>query len=485
MRTAVVGGGILGLSVAHYLRAAGHGVELFEQSDRLGGLAGSYDYGEFIWDRFYHVVLPQDLHLLQLFDELGLSSSLRWRTTRTGYFAGGHLYSMSSSREMLQFPLLSWFDKFRMGVGTVRAVRFADRNDLYRLTAAQWLTKVFGRSNYEIFWRPLLRAKFGEYAEQVAALAIQTTLARLFGARSTVARKEAMGYVHGGYHQVLAAFRTRLEERGVAIRLDARISRIGEGSDFGDLVGVAAQSSMASASATTRVRITSDAAGATTERTAGCGVEVKIGAGPSRVEWFDHVIFTGPTGAALSVLSAPLRRDVEEHLDQDRLPRAYLGVVSLNLVLRRPITPYYVLNVSDSSVPLTGVIEMTALIDRAEETCGRTLVYLPKYVDSNDQRLRADDTTLRQEFFDRGLQRLFPDLSREDVVSWHVQRAPHVQPLRFVTDRVPPPGNRPPAGSGSFTLANTSLLACPTLNNNEVVGLAKEVATQISSSSTR
>jgi hypothetical protein len=28
-------------------------------------------------------------------------------------------------------------------------------------------------------------------------------------------------------------------------------------------------------------------------------------------------------------------------------------------------------------------------------------------------------------------------------------------------------------------LANTALLACPTLNNNEVVGLAKEIASRV------
>ena len=42
------------------------------------------DYGAFTWDRFYHVILPQDAHLLSLLGELGLEPDLRWKTTGTG-----------------------------------------------------------------------------------------------------------------------------------------------------------------------------------------------------------------------------------------------------------------------------------------------------------------------------------------------------------------------------------------------------------------
>jgi protoporphyrinogen oxidase len=481
MQIGIVGGGILGLSLAHYLQRAGHRVDIFERSAYLGGLARSFNYGEFIWDRFYHVLLPQDIHLIELLGELGLAGDLRWRSTRTGYCAGGRLYSMSNSQEMLRFPLLSWIDKLRMGLGTLYAVRLANRDDLYRMTAAEWLAKVFGRSNYETFWRPLLRAKFGEYTDRVAALSIQTTLARLFCARSAVANREAMGYVHGGYHRILAVFRAKLESAGVSIQLGARVNRIGMGHEWEREVPERLVVGGHGAVVVDRPPgVYTGSAAALDQVPAGaCGIEYAVGTESPKTAWYDHVIFTAPASAALSVVGASIRHAVESEM-QSEIPSRYLGIVCLNVVLKRPLTPFYVLNIADEMIPLTGVIEVTSLIDGAEEINGRTLVYLPRYVDSGDPFLRAEDAEVFEELFNRGLRRVFPDLDPGNVVSWHVQRAPFVQPLRLAGPNVPPPGNRRPIVCESFTLANTALLECPTLNNNEVVGLAKEVAALVS-----
>jgi protoporphyrinogen oxidase len=186
MKIGIVGGGILGLSLGYYLRKRGHIIHIYERNPFLGGLACSHDYGHFIWDKFYHVILPQDTHLLELLKEIGLESEFRWRHTGTGYWAGGKFHSLSNTRQMLQFPLLTWSDKVRMGLATMYTLRFARPGRLYRITAKQWLIKTFGQSNYKIFWKPLLRAKFGEYADQVAAVFIWAAMKRLFGARTTV-----------------------------------------------------------------------------------------------------------------------------------------------------------------------------------------------------------------------------------------------------------------------------------------------------------
>ena len=481
MRIAIVGGGILGLSLAHYLQRAGHRIDLFERSPYLGGLASSFDYQSFVWDRFYHVILAQDTALVELVEELGLGEHLRWRSTRTGYYAGGRMYSMSDSRELLRFPLLKWTDKLRMGIGTIHAVRFANRDDLYRMTAADWLVKVFGRANYETFWRPLLRAKFGAYAGQVAALTIQATLARLFGARSSVAGREAMGYVRGGYHRILGAFRSSLEAGGASISLGVQIERIGLADEWDDYaVGARAArlEGRADVGGPTRT-MTSATAVLDSAPDGACGVRFKAGDSPARTEWYDRVFFTAPIAAALPIVTPRVRLALEAEQQQHDPSARYLGVVCLNVVLRRSLTPFYVLNIADESIPLTGVIEMTSLISRDEETKGLSLVYLPRYVDSRDPLLQASDSDVYSQLFERGLQRLIPDLSSADVVSWHVQRAPYVQPLRLVGPNVPPPGNRRPIECGPFVLANTSLLACPTLNNNEVVALAKQVAARV------
>ena len=50
----IVGGGILGLTAAYRLARQGVRVSVFEASDNLGGLGGTFDRGGYAVDRFYH-----------------------------------------------------------------------------------------------------------------------------------------------------------------------------------------------------------------------------------------------------------------------------------------------------------------------------------------------------------------------------------------------------------------------------------------------
>ena len=101
MKTAVIGGGLMGLALARELCRQGHSVTVFEREKQLGGLATYHDYGPFFWDRFYHVILPSDTHLIGFLRDIGLGDQLHWAKTRTGFYVDETLYSLSSSLEFL------------------------------------------------------------------------------------------------------------------------------------------------------------------------------------------------------------------------------------------------------------------------------------------------------------------------------------------------------------------------------------------------
>ena len=65
MRIGIIGGGLMGLALAQRLGASGHAVTVFERAQQVGGLATWHDFGRFIWDRFYHVILPSDAPLIR------------------------------------------------------------------------------------------------------------------------------------------------------------------------------------------------------------------------------------------------------------------------------------------------------------------------------------------------------------------------------------------------------------------------------------
>src|SRR5262249_18749599 len=147
----------------------------------------------------------------------------------------------------------------------------------------------------------------------------------------------------------------------------------------------------------------------------------------------------------------------------------YLGMVCVVLLLRRKMTPYYVTNLTDNDVPFTGVIEMTNLIS-TEETKGRHLVYLPKYTAPGDPLFEASDEQV-WELFGKSFRRMFPDLKEEEIEKRLVFREKLVQPLPVLhySDQVPSLATNL---SGVF-VANTTQIINSTLNNNEMVKIAR------------
>jgi protoporphyrinogen oxidase len=209
MKIGIIGGGAMGLALAYRLSCKGHIVTVFERETQLGGLATYHDYGPFFWDRFYHVILPSDNHLISFLNDIGLADQLRWARTLTGLYVDQRFYSMSSSWEFLRFPLVGLWGKFRLALTVLYCSRIRNWQRLEKITVEDWLIKTCGRTTYEKIWKPLLLAKLGESYRRVSAVFIWTYMARMFSARdSSVEAKESLGYVSGGYKTVWS----RLEE---------------------------------------------------------------------------------------------------------------------------------------------------------------------------------------------------------------------------------------------------------------------------------
>jgi len=349
---AILGGGLLGMTLAHRLARAGQRVSLFESAPQLGGLASAWELNGITWDRHYHVTLLSDSHLRNLLIELDLDSDMKWVETRTGFYMGGKLYSMSSSLEFLRFPPLSLIDKVRLGATIFHASRETDWRRLEQIGVTEWLTKLSGRNVFEKMWRPLLRAKLGENYQQASAAFIWAIIARMYAARRSGLKKEMFGYLPGGYGRMLDCFASTLREEGVEVRT-GRSARL-------------------------------------VEPTADGGVSVDFGAGGR--ESFDQVVMTLPSPVAAQVCPS-LSGDEKEKLSAIR----YQGIVCASVLLRRPLAGYYVTNLIDSWVPFTAVIEMSALVDR-QQFGGNCLVYLPKYVDPADPMFEQGDEQIRETF---------------------------------------------------------------------------------------
>jgi protoporphyrinogen oxidase len=431
-RFCVVGGGMLGMTIALRLTQAGHDVTLLEGAPTLGGLASAWQLdtpdGPVVWDRHYHVTLLSDAYNRGVLRELGLDDDMRWVETRTGYYGDGKLFSASNTVEFLRLPGLRLVDKLRIGGTIVYASRVKNWERLSQVSAATWLQKWSGRRAFENFWEPQLRAKLGDTYREVAASFIWATIQRLYAARRSGLKKEMFGYVPGGYARVLEVFADRLRVEGVDVRTSCRVESI--------------------------------------ER-AGDGVEVRDAQG--NVETFDDVVVT---------VASPVAANICRGLGDDEYDRlrgvVYDGIVCVSLLLREPLAGYYLTYLSET-MPFTGVIEMSAFVDRAQFG-GRSLVYLPKYVSVDDPLFERTDEEILAEFLP-ALSRVYPQVTADDVVSARVSRVRHVFAVPTVgfASRLPPERTSQPG----VHLVSSANIANGTLNVDETVALAERAVRRV------
>lgn len=425
-RWAVVGGGVLGMTLAHRLVGRGEEVTLIEAAPELGGLAAAWQLGDVVWDKHYHVILLSDLRTRTMVADAGLEADFRWVETRSGYYGTDRrLRSVSNTVEFLRLPGLGLLDKLRLGGTIFYGSRIRDGRRMEREPVEAWLRRWSGRRAFEGFWLPLLRAKLGEAYREASSAFIWATIQRLYAARRTGLKKEMFGYVHGGYARILDRYAETLTAEGVTVRTGHPIRAV--------------------------------------RAAAGGGVEIHAVDGS--VSHFDRVVVTA-AGSLAADLSPDLTPAEQERLRAVR----YMGVVCASVLLRRPLSPYYLTYITDPATPFTAVVEMTAFVDPAE-VGGHTLVYLPKYVAPDDPLLGADDDAVREAFWPY-LRGMYPDLRDEDVLAFRVSRVKRVFAIPTIgfSEAMPPMTTSVPG----LYLVGSAQLPFATLNVNDTLGLVDE-----------
>ena len=427
MTVAILGGGIMGINLGYCLSRQGLQVEIFEASPVLGGLAGPLILEDGVAvDRFYHAILSSDSHLASLCAELGIDNRLRFRETRMGFYHQGQIHSMNNVIEFLRFPPLGWVDRFRLGLTVLYAQFVRDWRRLEGIRVDEWLTHLSGRRTFGSIWRPMLKAKFDGGFEDTPATYIWARLVRTRSTRQGANQKEMAGHLIGGYAALLTAMAERIVSAGGKIHLRAPVQ------------------------------------------------EIVIEHGRARgLRLGDDV---QPFDAVAATVQAPIFRrlipgagqDYHDYLGQTD----YLGIVCPLLVLDRPLTGYWTLNITDERVPFTGVIETTAYID-PQYVGGHHLVYLPKYTAPGSEWQKKSDEEIKAIWL-KHLQMMFPDFDPKHVRYLLVHRERYVEPLHGLNATHLIPAVKTPVEN--LYLATTAQIY-PALTNGESVSRhAREAA---------
>jgi protoporphyrinogen oxidase len=427
----IVGGGVLGTSLALRLAQAGARVTVVERGPSLGGLAGAFDFGGHEVDRFYHVITPADERMIAMAEEVGLGDQLRFRPVGAGFFANGEMHDFNGVGDLLRFSPLSPPARLRLGLFVAQCQLRSSYDALEKIPLETWLRRISGRQVWERIWKPLLDTRFDGDPSGLPATYLWARTRRMSGARqSKGSGGEEMGHIVGGHQRLIDAMVARARELGVEARTEAPVS------------GLAM-----------------DAAGAIT------GVEL----GEETLE-FDLTI---PT------LQPPALRFLLPERHHGLLapyPQRWLGCVCPIVKVRRSLMPYYAVNIVEPT-PLTSAVETTQVLG-TEHTDGLHLVYLPKYCDPDAPEQSEDDESVYRRFTDY-LARLSPGFSREEVVDWTVQRARLVEPVHQLSAgegvRIAPVW----PGVDGLALASNAQIYPYLLNGDSVMGFAEGVAGEV------
>ncbi len=380
-QTVIIGGGFTGLAAAYELAHAGIQVTVLEADNTVGGLAAPFAIDDHQIERFYHYWYTNDQAILDLVDEIGATEQLLVRPSKTGMFYANSFYRLSKPVDILRFTPLSIVNRIRLGLLVFKAQGVKDWRELESLTAEEWLTKMAGAEVYRVVWEPLLRGKFGEYADRISATWMWNKLKLRSSSRRGKGAEELV-YFRGGFTALAENLVESIRHAGGTVLTGHQV----------DALHVE-------------------------------GRKVKSVQSGNEIFDTDAVIAT----PALPIISNLLKPHLDSAYINQLEEIKYLANVCLVLQLDRALSDLFWINVSDPDFPYVGIIEHTNL-DESAHYGNRHIVYLSKYL-LPEADLYQWSAQRVFEYSIPHIQRMFPEFRKEFVLGFDVWRARYAQPI--------------------------------------------------------
>jgi len=414
-KVVVIGAGALGLTAAFELLKKGYKVTVIERSEKIGGLLSSFKIGSSYIEEYYHHLFQTDQDAISLIKELGLEEKLWWRRPETAVFCEGSVYPFDSPIDVLRFSPLTFLERLRLGLVLLYLKLKPTYKGFESVEASFWIKKWMGTNSYTKLWEPLLKGKFGEYAQDIAM--------SWFWSRIKV-RTSKLGYLRGGFYQLYETLSKKIISLGGEIQIGVEINEI-----LGD----------------------------------GSKIEIATNKG---IQNFDACVATIPTNIFFKLTRSLPSSFVKKYQWPD-----YFGAQIVFLELSRPITNLYWLNIAERNFPFLAYIEHTNFMPK-EDYGGETLVYLGNYFSKDDPRyLQEENSTIEQ--YLSFMRKINPKFKKSWLIKGSVFRTTFAQPLvRVGYDKHIPPHKLP---IKNLYLANMAQVYPQDRGQNYSIRLAKKV----------
>ena len=310
-----------------------------------------------------------------------------------------------------------------MAAFVARCRRTEDHAPLDEEPLELWVRRTAGDRLWERLFKPLLDSKFdGEHAD-LPATYLWSRTRRTAGTRDRSGR-EVMGWIRGGHQRLADRLAEAIRELGGEVRTSTPVRYV--------------------------------------PSSGGRAIGVVLDTGVVRHD----VVVTTVLRPHTAQLLGP---ELEAALAPD--PCRYLGIVCLVARVRRSVSPYYALNITDRRIPLTSVVETTHVVD--PEHVGGHLIYVPRYVVPDSPELERSSREITREYLGH-VAKMFPGFDpASDVIATQVARARVAEPIhRFgahdrVPDLFPAPG---------LAVASSAHVYPDIVHGQAILGVAARVA---------
>ena len=438
MRVGVIGGGIAGLAAAYELTSQGHFVEVFEQADFLGGQASTFEVFGGRLERGYHHLFTSDTDITDLIKELNLEDQLAWLESSVGFYVdrgdGGKIWDFATPKDLLMFKPLSLLSRLKVGFWSLILKNSKNYRKFENITAKDWLLKRMGLSAYEVIWEPLLRGKFGEFYDRISMTWIWGKMRLRVGSRKKSGTYELLGYPMGSFGEIIDRMALKIKQNGGVIHTSATVSQIVE------------------------------------SRGSATSLDVTLKDSASERRNYDAIVATTPS-YVFSRLAPPMPEIYQSKLDNID----YLSAVLMILVMDRPFTDKYWLNIADRTMPFVALIEHTNLIPR-KLYGGKHILYVSNYPSrSSELYMKSPEELI--DLFVPHLKKINPGFDRSHIIEYHHHRVDGAQPIVGLNYRLNIPEHRTP--HKGLYLANTTQIYPEDRGTNYSVRMGRQVASMV------
>jgi len=428
MNVCIVGAGATGLVAANELVKKGHKVTVFEAEEKHGGLVNTLTVGNERLEEYYHHIFTNDVEIINLIEELGLSSELMWLEPKNSIYINRKLYPFTSPIDLLLFKELSFIERIKMGMLVFKAKFIKEWSQLEKMSSKDWIIKNAGKNVYEKVWGPLLSSKFDYDSDEISGTWIWNKFKLRGSTRGKNLNKELLGYMKGSFGVVYDKLAEKIIKVGGEIYYSSPVDRIESQEDK-------------------TLKVYSKEKNFT----------------------FDRVIVT-TSPEIFNEMNAPLPKEYKDKLSKIK----YKANICMVLELSEKLSDYYWTTIAEGDFPFVLLIEQTNLVTNADY--GSHVIYLSRYLDKKNEMYSFSDDKIRREFI-KYLKVMFPNWDESKIKKVHISRTSYAQPVVVQQySKILPEINTPVE---NLFLASMAQIYPEDRGQNYAVRLGKQVADMV------